>query len=235
MLTTEHAKALTTSTTEVAKKVTTEVTTELTTEVTTIDLLRHGQTQPNDILRGRVDVELSEHGYQQMADRIELCLNPSAPWHHLITSPLRRCALFTEDLSAQINCSRSIDKSFVEIDYGDWDGRRFDEIKKDDPMLFEKVWSQPDQYSPPNGESFQHFYVRISQAWQNLVQTYRGKHVLLICHGGVIRALLGVVMKTPLTALSRMEVPYACLSQIKIYHHGEDEAPWPQLVFHNKH
>lgn len=206
-----------------------------TTEVTTIDLLRHGETQPNDILRGRIDVELSEHGYQQMSNRIDLCLNPTAPWQHLITSPLRRCAQFAEDLSTQISCSHSIDDSFVEIDYGDWDGRSFDDIKNDDPLLFEKVWTQPHKYSPPNGETFQQFYARINQAWQDLLHVYKGKHVLLICHGGVIRALLGVVMQTPLTALSRMEVPYACLSQIKIYHHREEDAPWPQLVFHNKH
>ncbi len=56
--------------------------------------------------------------------------------------------------------------------------------------------------------------------------------MLVVCHGGVIRALLSYAMDMPVTALSRIQVPYACLSRIQVFHHPGEES-WPQLIFHN--
>lgn len=202
--------------------------------ITTIDLLRHGQTEADNILRGRIDVPLSAHGYLQMQQRIAPYINPELPWQQLITSPLQRCAKFTEDLALQHDCDYHISDGFLEMDFGDWDGRPFTDIRAEDPELFSKVWQQPHRYHPPNGETFDVFSARISAAWNQLIEQYAGKHILLISHGGVIRALLGKVMQTPLTSLSRIEVPYACMSRIRIYQQP-DSNDWPQLVFHNQH
>ena len=202
------------------------------TTVTTIDLLRHGQTQMDDILRGRIDVALSDNGYQQMQQRIAPFVKDGVPWQHIISSPLVRCAQFANDISAEHNTAMNTDDGFLEMDFGDWDGRPFKELQAENPELFAKIWRQPQHYHPPGGETFIGFAERIGGAWQNLIDQHNGKHVLLICHGGVIRSLLGHVMQTPLSSLSRIEVPYACLSRIKIYHEPGSEH-WPQLIFHN--
>ncbi|MEE8057406.1 MAG: histidine phosphatase family protein [Pseudomonadales bacterium] len=200
--------------------------------VTTIDLLRHGQTQADDILRGRIDVPLSENGYQQMQDRVAPYINPEFPWQQIITSPLQRCAQFANNLAEQHRSPINVHEGFLEIDFGDWDGRSFDELKAEDAELFSKIWIEPHKYRPPNGETFQAFSSRINTAWQGILQQHCGKHILLICHGGVIRALLSNIMQTPLTSLSRIDVPYACLSRIRVHHHlGQSD--WPQLIFHN--
>lgn len=201
--------------------------------VTTIDLLRHGQTIADDILRGRIDVPLSDNGYQQMQDRVAPYTVEDFPWQQLISSPLQRCSRFTRELSDQHGSPLKIDDGFLEMDFGDWDGRSFDDLKAEDPELFKRIWREPHNYRPPNGETFEKFFARISEAWEGLLQQHQNEHVLLVCHGGVIRALLGNVMQTPLTALSRIEVPYACLSRIRVYH--QDDSHWPQLIFHNPH
>jgi broad specificity phosphatase PhoE len=207
--------------------------------VTTVDLLRHGRTTADDILRGRIDVPLSDEGYQQMQQRVASYLDtdqqPRAPWHNIVSSPLQRCAKFAGDLNQQHNIPITINDEFLEMDFGDWDGRDFAELKAQDPELFANIWRRPDKYQPPNGETFSGFSKRIGSAWHNLIEQHQGQHVLLVCHGGVIRALLGEIMQTPLTALSRIEVPYACLSRIRLYHQRGNPEPWPQLVFHNPH
>ena len=202
--------------------------------VTTVDILRHGRTTADEILRGRIDVPLSGEGYQQMRDRVSPYMQESFPWQQLVSSPLQRCANFARDLAEAHGAELAIDQGFLEMDFGDWDGRSFEELQRENPELFAKIWRQPHKYSPPNGESFELFSRRITQAWEQLLEQHQGKHVLLVCHGGVIRALLGAVMQTPLTALSRVEVPYACLSRIRIHHNAAEEH-WPQLVFHNPH
>ncbi|ARN74791.1 histidine phosphatase family protein [Oceanicoccus sagamiensis] len=203
-------------------------------QTTTIDILRHGQTVADDILRGRIDVALSDHGYQQMQQRLGPLIEPTAPWQQIITSPLQRCAAFADDIKQQHGTPVTINQGFLEMDFGDWDGKPFAELKANDPVLFSKIWRQPHLYSPPNGEAFTDFSTRIGSAWNSLIEQHCGQHILLICHGGVIRALLGHIMETPLTALSRIEVPYACLSRVKV-HHQQGEDHWPQLIFHNVH
>lgn len=202
--------------------------------ITTVDLLRHGQTIADDILRGRIDVPLSDSGYQQMRLRVAPYLNAGFPWQHLVTSPLQRCARFAEDLGREHAATVIVDHGFLEMDFGDWDGRPFAELKQENPELFARIWREPHKYGPPNGESFDSFMERITGAWNALVERHRGEHLLLICHGGVIRGLLAAIMQTPLSSLARIDVPYACLSRIRV-HHEPGAEHWPQLIFHNPH
>jgi broad specificity phosphatase PhoE len=202
-------------------------------ETTTIDILRHGRTTADDIFRGQVDTPLAEEGFQQMQASLAPYRDPS-PWQLVVSSPLQRCLYFAETLGKEINSEVFSQRGFIEMDYGDWDGRPFKEVRAEDPELFNNVWQKPHDYAPPNGETFHEFYERVDNAWQQLIKDHQGKHILLICHGGVIRALLGKLMQSPLTALSRIDVPYASLSQIKIYHQA-GRADWPQLSFHRPH
>jgi broad specificity phosphatase PhoE len=105
-------------------------------------------------------------------------------------------------------------------------------MQRQDPQFFNNVLRKPHQYHPPNSEGFEPFRQRIIKAWEQLLIRYSGQHVLLVCHGGVIRSLISHTMNTPLSALTRINVPFACLSQICI-HHKTGEADWPQLMFHN--
>jgi broad specificity phosphatase PhoE len=198
--------------------------------VTTVDLLRHGRTTADDIFRGQVDTPLSAEGYRQMQASLA-SYSAAPPWQQIVTSPLQRCRHFAGELAASHSLPLHEDRGFIEMDFGDWDGRSFAEVRAADPQLFEQLWQRPDLHTPPNGESFAGFCARIHRAWQTLLATHSGQHILLVCHGGVIRALLGHVMQAPLTSLSRIEVPYASFSRIKIYHHPDAE-DWPQLVSH---
>lgn len=202
-------------------------------QTTTIDLLRHGRTTADNILRGRVDTPLSDEGYQQMQHSLQ-ALQTAAPWQLVISSPLQRCAKFARDIAATLNCEAINNDGFIEIDFGDWDGRCTIELRAENPELYEKIWAAPGAYNVPGGETFQDFYARVDAAWQQLLREYRGKHILLVTHNGVIRAILGQLMQAPLASLPRIDVPYACLSRVTVYHE-QGLADWPQLTFHRPH
>ena len=202
---------------------------------TTIDILRHGRTTQDDILRGRINVPLSEQGYQQMQKQIDYCiaLNDGAPpWDALVTSPLQRCANFCGDTGKQHDIPVELNEGFLEIDFGDYDGKPSEEVHREHPNFFQQLRENPDNFRPPNGECFTDFHQRIITAWHSLIEKNRGKHLLLACHGGVIRVLMMYVLNAPITMMSRVDVPYASLGRVKLYHR-DDEEPWPQLVFLN--
>jgi len=202
--------------------------------ITTVDILRHGRTVNDDILRGRTDTALRAEGFQQMLDQTDRLLAAGPPpWQHVHSSPLQRCRQFATHINTQLNIPITLNDGFVEMDYGDWDGQTFTHISATDGELFTNVWRAPQLHSPPNGERFQDFCQRTAAAWQQLLDQHRGQHILLVSHGGVIKSLLAAILQAPLATHSQIEVPYACISRIQI-HHLPDNADWPQLVFHNR-
>lgn len=198
--------------------------------ITTIDLLRHGESEGGDIFRGSTDVLLSDDGWQQMltvAQGVE-------GWQKIITSPLRRCQMFAEYIAHEQNLQCVIDDDLQEVSFGDWDGKLLANVREQDSVMFNAFWQDPINNTPPNAESAADFCERIRRVFWSEVAINKGKHLLMVVHGGVIRAILQEILHSEPMALMRYEVPYACLSRIKIYHDAKTEDCWPQLIFHNR-
>lgn len=192
--------------------------------VTTIDLIRHGMPEGGQRYRGWLDDPLSKDGWQQMSNALE----GQSPWDLIVTSPLIRCAAFATDLGAKIERPVMTEARLREISFGDWEGRSAGEIFAKSPEAISKFWCDPVNHAPPGGEALESFAQRINQAWQALITTHPGKHILLVSHGGVIRMIIGQLLGMPLNNLFRLEVPMAAISQIRI------EDGLPRLVFHAK-
>ena len=199
--------------------------------ITTMDLLRHGEPEGGEIFRGSTDVALTQLGWQQMQRSLQA--NASDRWQAVVSSPLKRCQAFAQQFAEKQNIRCAIEPELREIDFGDWEGQLFDDVKAQYGDQFLKFWQNPLKNTPPNGEPMLEFSLRIAAIMQSLSVSYRGQHILAVVHGGVIRAILSDLLKTDTIALMRFEVPYACLTRIKIYH-SDDAADWPQLVFHNR-
>ena len=157
---------------------------------------------------------------------------PFDGWQHIVSSPLLRCQAFASNLASEKNVSMHLQQDLSEICFGDWDGLSFKAVEATDKTLFDGFWNDPFLHTPPNGEPMQEFCQRIASGFWQAVKQLEGQHVLMVVHGGVIRAILKMIMQSDNVALMRYEVPYACLSRIKIYH--DNKGDFPQLVFHNR-
>jgi alpha-ribazole phosphatase len=198
--------------------------------VTTVDLLRHGEPEGGVRYRGSQDDPLSETGWGQMRAAVgERCL-----WDIIVSSPLRRCALFARELGARHDIPVEIEAGFREMSFGDWEGRTAAEILADTPSALERFWGDPVNHPPPGGEALPDCDRRVSRSWQRLQARHPGRHVLVVAHGGVIRMVLRQVLEIPLKHLWRLEVAYATLSRVRIYAGGTQTHPRPLLIFHGK-
>lgn len=196
---------------------------------TTLDILRHGNAEGGKIFRGTTDSLLSPQGFEQMCHT----LGETPPkWDLIVSSPLRRCSDFAEMLAEQYQVPIKIDINFQEINFGDWEGQLVDDVYSAEPKIVENFWQNPIDFPAPNAETMHDFKTRIEQALQQLMANYKGKHLLLVTHGGVTRLILAYYLQMPLRPLSRLAVPEAALSRIEIYHQY-NKSDWPQLVFMN--
>jgi len=198
------------------------------TDVTTIDLLRHGEPEGGDGFRGSSDFVLTTTGWQQM--RTATAVRP-APWQAIITSPLKRCAEFANELATELELAAHVEHNLREMSFGDWEGVSFEIVRERWPDLL-KIFSRDPHAATPNGESLQQLADRVLPVWDEIIERHRGQHVLLVAHGGVNRVIIGNILAMTHSALTRVQVPYAGLSRVQIFHH-EKHAPWTQLMFMN--
>lgn len=196
--------------------------------VTTIDLLRHGLPEGGEIFRGSTDVALSDDGFDQML----AAEKKLAPRDVVISSPLKRCAVFSEHLQSHSESVFVVESGLREVSFGDWDGMSFSDVEKNYGEQYKQYWKDPIENAPPNAEPLLEFSQRVANTIERLAVCHAGQRLLLVTHGGVIRAALSYALACDLNSLMRYEVPYASVSQIKIYH--DDSGLFPQLVFHNR-
>jgi len=191
-----------------------------------IDLLRHGEVEAEGwAFRGSTNLPLSQQGWQQMR-----AVGQSLKGiDHIATSPLQRCCLFAEELSAGQGVDLCTLDAMREMDFGDWENKSFDELEKLDEPLLKQFWQSPVGVQPPAGELFDAFSQRVIESWQTWVATDLGQHRVLVAHGGVIRVLLAHIMNMPMSALWRLHLPYASWSRVSLC-----EGHQPRLMFINR-
>ncbi|MGY0574890.1 histidine phosphatase family protein [Bradyrhizobium sp. RDM12] len=87
---------------------------------------------------------------------------------------------------------------FGEQDFGDWTGRRHDDLAIHGGEAYARFWSDPARGRPPGGESFEDQVARVRLG---LARIGTG-HAALVVHSGTIRAALCIALElTPQAAL----------------------------------
>jgi len=194
------------------------------TQQTTIDLIRHGEPVGGRVYRGQINDPLSEKGWQQMRNAVE----NHHPWNQIMSSTLSRCAGFSNELSKTYDIPLQFDKRFMEIGFGDWEGKSASQIRAENEIQFDAFFEDPVKNTPPNAESLLEFEQRVLSAWEELLVENEGKHILLVGHAGVIRMIIRHVLAMPLQAMYRIQVPNAGISRLTV---GGSKGQ-PQLIFH---
>ncbi len=182
---------------------------------TRIDLIRHGEPEGGNVFRGRINPPLTANGRWQVGERLRRF---PARWQRVISSPLQRCAEAAATLAQQCAIPLQLDERWIEIDYGQWENRPVDEVLREHADEAQKLWADPLNFCAPGGEAVSHFQQRLLQAWQSLLEQYAGEHLLLVCHGGVMRVLAQHLLALEPQAMNRLAIPYAGLMRYRIDH-----------------
>lgn len=195
--------------------------------ITTFDLMRHGEPVGGRKYRGQMNDPLSDKGWAQMREAV----GDHCPWQIVVSSPLLRCAEFSRELAGRHQLPLVIDHRLTELGFGAWEGRTADELIAENPDILMKFRSDPITHAPPGAEPLAAFQRRILAAWDVMIETHRGKNVLVVTHAGVIRMLVAHVLNIPLTHVFRLQVFSASISRIRVEQDGGQILP--QLLFHD--
>jgi len=176
---------------------------------TYIDVIRHGEPVGGRRYRGySIDDPLTDKGWQQMRAAV-----PETPlWQHIVSSPLKRCLDFSQELASDLNIPCSIEDNVKEIGFGDWEGKTPEEILAKDSEALNHFYKDPVNNRPAGAEPLNSFSQRVWGVYQNIAEEHQGKHVLIVAHAGVARAITANILKMSLDDVySRLKIEYGAI------------------------
>ncbi|UZK02952.1 histidine phosphatase family protein [Venatoribacter cucullus] len=182
---------------------------------TRIDIIRHGEPEGGNVFRGRTDHALTALGQWQFDQRVA---RHRSAWQRVISSPLQRCRQSAQTLAQQLQIPLHIDERWAEIDYGDWENQPVDSIMHDPAQDARALWEDPLNFCAPQGEPVTALQQRVLAAWDSALSEHAGEHLLVVCHGGVMRVLAQHLLQLAPQAMNRLAVPYAGLLRFRIDH-----------------
>jgi broad specificity phosphatase PhoE len=163
--------------------------------VTLLILARHGETDWNrdGIWQGQGDPPLNELGVRQAAALAERMRD--AEIDALYSSDLRRALETAEILAAAKALRVTPDPGLREIDVGSWTGLTREQIGERFPG---------DEWCT-DGESRAAFHIRAISTVERIASAHVGSSILLVTHGGVVRALERHALGEPRDVLGNCE------------------------------
>ncbi|MBO9852767.1 histidine phosphatase family protein [Xanthomonas phaseoli] len=170
-----------------------------------ITLLRHGDTGQRSY-RGQLDDPLTELGWQQLR-----AATADGVWDAVVASTLQRCALFATELAQARAIPLQLEPRLREYHFGRWQGVPVADIDRDEGQALGRFWADPLRHPPPQAEPFADFCMRLSAALDDIVAGHPAQRVLVVTHGGAIRALRCIVEARAFGSMTDIAVPHASL------------------------
>jgi broad specificity phosphatase PhoE len=197
--------------------------------VTVFYLLRHGEPAVLGRLNGRLPgVGLSAKGRVEIAAQAGRLAGEKI--EAIYASPMQRTRETTEILADRLAVPVHYREDVIEIDYGEWTGLTFDEIRQDERW---QMWARSRGIAAvPGGESWRRVQERVVGALFDLRRLHPDDSVVIVSHGDVIRAGLLFALGMPLDFYSRIEIAFASLSTLRLDGSGIRVAglnEWPRL------
>ncbi|QSB13284.1 bifunctional RNase H/acid phosphatase [Natronosporangium hydrolyticum] len=186
-------------------------------------LTRHGETELNLQHRysGRHDVALTDRG-QAQAQALAARIAQSLPQlDAVVSSPLQRCTGTAEAIAAATGDPPvTVDPDLIECDFGDWEGRTFQEVRDEWPDQLD-AWHRSPAVAAPGGESLDQVDTRVRRAVVALRQAYpEGGTVAVVSHVWPVKLMLRDALGAGDTFLQRLLLAAAGLSVVDTYPDG---------------
>ncbi len=177
---------------------------------TTLFLVRHGaHDRLGKVLCGRMDgVSLGVDGRVQAEAVAERLVRE--PIAAIYASPLQRAQETAAPLSQRLGLPVQTLDGVVELDFGAWTGKRFDELETDRRWT---LWNaERGLHRPPGGESMAEAQVRAVRAIDDVAARHPDQSVAIFSHADLIKALLCRWLSLALDFYSRFDIDPASVS-----------------------
>jgi len=180
-------------------------------------LVRHGETIWNAEQRyqGASDLQLSERGELQ-ARRLAARL-ASESIGLIYSSDSTRALQTADQIAAHHGRQVRPDPRLREMDFGDWEGLTYSEIRERYPQALARWQDDPLATSPPGGESLAQLVTRVGDVLDDFPKLDQAETVLVVSHGGPLRVLLCLALGLAPADHWRFRLDPGSVSELHLY------------------
>ncbi len=192
----------------------------------TLRLMRHLRPNWPASLLGNTDADLDAVAFEHWLGTLPAQL----PAQKLLTSPLLRCRRMAEHLASRYHWPMQELDELREMDFGRFDGMPFSDLAPHWEQL-ERFWREPAAHPLPDAETLPAFQARVERVWRQLVTASCDADVLVMCHGGIVRGILALLLHADWTQgdlYQRLPLAYGSITEIRIWHQMDE--PMFQIV-----
>lgn len=133
----------------------------------------------------------------------------------LYSSPQRRARETAAPIARRLGLAVDDAPEFDEIDFGEWTGRRLQDLSADSPGWRDWV-ERRGAATPPGGEAFARVRQRVLEGAERLRRAHPSATVAVVSHADVIKALVASHLAVSLNDLERFDVDCASLSVVDL-------------------
>ena len=184
-------------------------------------MVRHGETDWNieGRAQGQTDTPLNQRGHAQaqlVGSRLA-----SVEFAAAYASDLSRVTETADPIVGGRNLELQTMSDLREKRYGRWEGMSYKDVEEQYPELFQRLFQDDIHFAPPDGESDSDVYRRVGAATETLRSAHDGdENVLIVAHGGTLRAMLVNLLKMPAEYMWRFKLANGSLSVVSLYTDG---------------
>ena len=199
---------------------------------TRLILVRHGSTElSGQRYSGRGDPPLNDLGQSQARALAARLASLKVEEPAVVSSPLTRAHATATLIAEALGTTVETDDGLLELDFGQWEGRTFDEVERG--WRAERAAFRADPSAPaPGGESIDQVNRRVRRARDRIIAAHPGGTVVVVSHVTPIKVLLCAALAAPTSSVSRLHLDTASVSTADWY---PDRVPLVRLVNDTSH
>ena len=184
-------------------------------KATRLHLVRHAEVDEayHEVFGGQIDMELSLVGHEQ-AKGLAKFLN-GRTFDRIYRSPMVRVRQTAKPLLDALGRKAEVIDDLREVDFGVWTGHKWHEIQEKFGVDAEDWLVHLENGDVAEAEPMVECRSRIRGSLEQMMDEGAGQDVLVLCHGGVIRMLLALLLDEPFSKMDRFEVDFASLTVIE--------------------
>jgi alpha-ribazole phosphatase len=180
-------------------------------------MVRHGQTTWNKERRyqGQSDTPLDETGVSQAVALASHFAGQAI--HSVYSSDLQRAWNTALPIARAVGLQPISEPRLREGSFGDWEGLTYDEINQHWPGELTAWLNDPLTRVPPGGETLQQILARIGAVVEHIRQRHTGQTVMVVSHGGALRAMICYALDLPSPTFWRLSLGSAAVSEMRLH------------------
>lgn len=195
-------------------------------------IIRHGETEFNKshLMQGRgINASLNDKGMQQ-ALAISIYLKDK-PVSKIVTSSLNRAKESAEPLCKTLDLRPEEFSALDEMDFGDLEGKSFEEVKSDLVHLHESWSSGNLEVAPEKGENPTEVFKRANSKIVEILEFSNDEQIVFMLHGRLIRILLSEWLGLGLKNMHQIEHQNGAINHL-VWNNGAFEVVELNIIEH---